>query len=211
MSRHARSRIAGAAGALALALASGPAALAQEDGPDATIVNLMAAIEAKDFEALPTFFCAEFADQVSDLDLSSVMADLPPGTDPAVVLDAFTLTPQIESIDVLSQDDTEAVVMLVGSLAISVNPDALGPFIEALLVAMGQEPTEDMIEMMKGMVAAEMDFEALDISEEITMAPGETMPWVICDVLGGDEEMPGESPASLDPGPVASPDASPSA
>ena len=61
--RSARSRGIAVAGGLVLALTlvSTPAVLAQEEGPEATVLALMDAIEAKDFEALPTFFCEEFA------------------------------------------------------------------------------------------------------------------------------------------------------
>ena len=57
---------------LALSLISAPVALAQEDGPDVTVQNLLAAIEAKDFEALPSFFCEEFAAQAATFDLSGL-------------------------------------------------------------------------------------------------------------------------------------------
>ena len=60
-----RMTIVGSGIVLALSLVSAPVALAQEDGPDVTIQNLLAAIEAKDFEALPSFFCEEFAAQAA--------------------------------------------------------------------------------------------------------------------------------------------------
>jgi hypothetical protein len=49
--------------------------------------------------------------------------------------------------------------------------------------------------------------ESTVIDEEITLAPGETMPWVICDELGSEPEA---SPAaSMEADPMAEPEASP--
>jgi hypothetical protein len=202
-----------AAGSLALAasLVAGPAALAQ-DGPEATIEGFLAAVEAKDFEALPTYFCAEFADQVADFDISSLVADLPEGTDPQSILDAFVLDAEIETLELVSETDTEAIVKLVGTLSMSVDTAALGPLVEGLLAASGVEVTPDMVEMMMGLMAEEFaTTESTVIDEEITLAPGEMMPWVICDELGSEPEA---SPAASDDAgmeadPMAEPEASP--
>ena len=66
--------------------------------------------------------------------------------------------------------------------------------------------------MMTGMLASEFTAETTDIDEEITLVPGETMPWLICDELGGSADAsPAASgdPAMADP--MASPEASPAA
>jgi hypothetical protein len=187
---------------LALSLISAPVALAQEDGPDVTVQNLLAAIEAKDFEALPSFFCEEFAAQAATFDLSGLAGTLPEGTDAQSLLDAFILDTEVASVEVVSQSDTEAVVKLVATMSMGIDTEALAPFIEGLLAATGQEVTPDMVEMMTGMIASEFTAETTDIDEEITLVPGEAMPWLICDDLGG--STPEASPA-------ASPEASPAA
>ena len=187
---------------LALSLISAPVALAQEDGPDVTVQNLLAAIEAKDFEALPSFFCEEFAAQAATFDLSGLAGTLPEGTDAQSLLDAFILDTEVASVEVVSQSDTEAVVKLVATMSMGIDTEALAPFIEGLLAATGQEVTPDMVEMMTGMLASEFSAETTDIDEEITLVPGEAMPWLICSELGG-----GDAEAS----PGASPGASPAA
>ena len=209
-----RSRVAAISAGLvvALSLVSVPAALAQEEGPEVTVQNLLTAIEAKDFEALPAFFCEEFAAQADMFDLSALAGTLPAGTDAQSLLDAFILDTEVASLEVVSQSDTEAVVKLLATMSMSIDVEALAPFIEGMLAATGQEVTPDMVEMMTGMLATEFAAESTDIDEEITLVPGDTMPWLICDELGGTADAsPAASgdPAMTDP--MASPEASPAA
>lgn len=208
-----RSRSALLAGSLALSLSliAAPAVMAQDDGPDATVRNLMAAIQAKDFEALPSFFCAEYADEAGGFNLEAIAGQMPEGMDATALFDAFEFTPDVQSVEVLSQTEDEAVVKLVASLSMSVNAEALGPFIASLLAASGlagspgadATPDPAMIEMMTAMIAQEFAAETTQIDEEITLVPGEAMPWVVCDQLTGGAE------ASMLP--AASPEASPAA
>jgi hypothetical protein len=189
---------------LALSLISVPVALAQEDGPDATVQNLLAAIEAKDFEALPSFFCEEFAAQADTFDLSGLAGTLPEGADAQSLLDAFILDTEVASVEVVSQSDTEAVVKLVGTISMGIDTEALAPFVSSLLTAAAPEASLDpaMVTMMTDTIASEFTAETTDIDEEITLVPGEAMPWLICSELGG-----GDAEAS----PAASPEASPAA
>ncbi len=188
---------------LALSLISVPVALAQEDGPDATVQNLLAAIEAKDFEALPSFFCEEFAAQAATFDLSGLAGTLPEGTDAQSLLDAFILDTEVTSMEVVSQSDTEAVVKVVGTISMGIDTEALAPFVTSLLAAAAPEASLDpaMVTMMTDTIASEFTAETTDIDEEITLVPGEAMPWLICSELGGDAEA----------SPAASPEASPAA
>ena len=186
-SRSMSMRMAAAAGSLALTLSivGAPAVMAQDDGPEATLTGLLEAIEAKDFEALPAFFCDEFAGDMGGLDFATISEGMPEGMDADTLLDAFIIDVTLDSTEVLSQTDTEAVVNLVGSMSMDINPEAMGPFIEALLGSMGEEVTPDMIDMFTGLVAAEFEAEVTDISAEITLVPGETMPWLVCSDLSG--------------------------
>ena len=108
--------------------------------------------------------------------------------------------------------DSGVARKLVGTLSMSIDTAALGPFVEAMLEASGVEVTPDMVEMMMGLMAEEFaTAESTVIDEEITLAPGETMPWVICDELGSEPEA---SPAASDDAgmeadPMAEPEASP--
>jgi len=182
---HSRTRLAALAGSVALsvALVSAPAVLAQ-DGPEATVEALLAAIEAKDFEALPTFFCAEFAEQASAFDMSALTEGMPPGMDATALLDAFILDTEIATLEVLSQTDTEATVKLEGSLSMDIDVEAMAPFIEALVEMSGLEVTPETVEMFSGLMMSEFEAESTEISEEITLVPGETMAWVVCSELG---------------------------
>jgi hypothetical protein len=220
-----RSRVAAISSGLvvALTLVSVPAALAQEEGPDVTVQNLLTAIEAKDFEALPAFFCEEFASQADAFDLSALAGTLPEGTDAQSLLDAFILDTEVASLEVISQSDSEAVVKLVATMSMSIDSEALAPFIMSMLGATGLQGSPDpgaspdpamlaMIAMMTDTITSELTAETTDIDEEITLVPGETMPWLICDELGGSADAsPAASgdPAMADP--MASPEASPAA
>jgi hypothetical protein len=194
---NSRLRMAAVAGSLALSLSllTAPAAMAQEappeaepGSPQATIVALMAAIEAKDFEALPTFFCEEFAEQAGGLDFASMADEMPPGFDIDVLLDAFIFDVDIVSMDVVSQSDTEAIVQLEGSMAMDINTEALTPFIEALIEMSGMEADPETVEMFSGMMLAEFEGQAEDISEAITLVPGTDLAWLVCSELGADDE-----------------------
>ena len=186
-----RMRMVAAAGSLALAisLVSAPAAFAQGDDPLDTVNGLLDAIEAKDFESLPSFFCEEFAEGMGGLDFASISEDLPPGMDVDMLLDAFILDVELESAEVLSQTDTEAIVDMVGSMSMDINADALLPVIEGLLGSLGEEVTPDMVEMFTGIMVSEFEAQSTDISSEITLVPGETMAWVVCsDLTSGSDD-----------------------
>ena len=65
--------------------------------PTSTLRNLVAAIAAKDFASLPTYFCPEFAAQAAGLDLSAITAALPEGTDAQSLLDAFVIQADVQT------------------------------------------------------------------------------------------------------------------
>jgi len=198
-SRSTRMRMVAAAGSLALAvsLVSAPVAFAQDDNPVDTLNGLVEAIEAKDFESLPTFFCEEFAADMGGLDLASMAEGLPPG-----VLDAFILDVELESAEVLSLTDAEAIVDMTGSMSVDINVDALMPFIEDLAAILGEEVTPDMVQMFTGPMLAQIPTESTDISSEITLVRGETMPWVVCSDLTVRSDM--DEAAGADATPAAS-------
>jgi hypothetical protein len=196
---HTRTRLAAVSASLALSLAlvSVPAALAQ-DGPEATVEGLLAAIEAKDFEALPTFFCEEFAGAMGAFDLSALTEGMPEGMDASTLLDAFIIDTEIASMEVLSQTDAEAIVQVEGSMSMDIDAEAMVPFIEALLEMSGMEVTPETVEMFSSMMMSEFTPETTVISEEITLVPGEAMAWLVCSELGAmdpdtDDELATES------------------
>jgi hypothetical protein len=206
--RPARRRAAAAGGlVLALSLSAAPAALAQ-GGPEQVITDLMAAIEAKDFSNLGGFFCAEHADQADAFDVSGMTAALP-GVDPSTILDAILLDTELTSLEVISQSDTEAIVRAEGSISTGMDPEKLGPFVEAILAASGEEVTPEMVEMMTGMLTADMAPTVINISEEVTVTPDGAGGWVICDELGGESASPEASMAAAASAPAAEPTLAP--
>lgn len=193
-------RMAAAAGSLALAISAiaAPAALAQDDSPEAAIQNLAAAIQDKDFESLPSFFCPEFAGNMGGLDLASMTEGMPEGIDVQSLLDVFEITVTVDSVDVVSQSDTEALVDMMGSMSIAINEDAIPGFVEPLLESMGEEVTPDMVQMFSGMMVSEFQAESTDMSTQLRLTRDETGAWQICsDISGGmSDETAAASPAA---------------
>lgn len=199
--RSMRSRVAILAASLALSLSllAAPAAVAQYDSPEAAVQGLLDDIGAANFEAIAGWFCEDFADQAAMLDMSQLSEGLPPDVDPATVLDAFRFDVMVESIETVSQSDTEALVRVVATLAMNVDVPALEPLIVAILEMSGQEVTPDMIDMVSGMMASEIAGETLDISEEIVVVPNEDGTWgKICSELGGGDEEATDAEAVTD-------------
>jgi hypothetical protein len=185
--RSPRSRVVALAAGLALSLSlvAAPAVVAQDDGPQAVVQSLLADIEAKNFEAIAGYFCGEFADQASSLDLSEMAASLPPGVDTDSVFDAFDFTVVLDSLETVSETDNEAIVKVVASLSMNIDVAALEPLIVAVLEAGGQEATPDMVQMVGGMMAGQLAAESIDISEDITVVRNEDGTWgKICSELG---------------------------
>jgi hypothetical protein len=180
-------RMAATAGSLALAISAiaAPAVFAQDDSPEAAIQNLKAAIEAKDFESLPSFFCPEFAGDMGGLDIASMTEGMPEGMDVQSLFDLFEITVALDSVDVVSQTDTEAVVDMTGSMSIAINEAAIPGFVEPLIESMGEEVTPDMVEMFSGMMLSEFEAESTDMSAQLTLVPGASGGWLICSDLSG--------------------------
>ena len=169
-----------------LSLVAAPAVLAQ-DGPEATIEGLLAAIEAKDFEAHAGLLLRRVRRPGERARLRAMTEGMPDSPEVQSLFDAIILDVEIASLEVLSQSDTEAIVELVASMTMDVDAEAMGPFVGVMLEMSGMPITDENVEMFTGLMLAEFEAESTDISEEITLVPGETMPWVICDELGADE------------------------
>ena len=191
LARSTRSRVTTLAVGLALSLSllAAPAVVAEDHGPESVVQGLLADIEAANFEAIGGWFCAEFAEQASRLDMSALAADLPPDVDTSTMLDAFDFDVTIESIETVSETDNEAIVSVVAQLAMNIDVPALEPLIVALLQAGGQEVTPDMVEMVGGLMASQIGAESIDISEEITVVRNADGTWgQIGSELGGDDD-----------------------
>lgn len=207
--RSTRTRVAALAAGLALSLSivAAPAAVAQYDTPEAAVQGFLDDIQALNIEAIPGWFCDAFADQAATFDMSELTASLPPGTDAESVLGSFSFDVDVESIETISQTDTEATVNVVATLAMNIDVAGLEPLIVGLLEAGGQEATPDMVAMVGGLMASELGDESIDISEEIVIVVNEDGTWgKICSELGDDDgETEEASPSSADPAAVEDP------
>jgi hypothetical protein len=179
-----RLRMAAVAGSLALSmsLTLAPAVMAQ-DGPEATIQSFMDTLVAKDFEALPAFFCEEQAEQAAQFDVSSLAGDLPEGMDVQSLLDAFIFDISVDSMEVVSQTETDAVVHVIGSMSMDLDEEALVPFVEAIIEMSGMEADEATVEMFLGLMASEFEAQSEDIDDAIELVAGDDGGWLICSDL----------------------------
>lgn len=200
-----RTRAAAVAGGMALtmSLALAPAAMAQQDTPEDTIRSFMDAVAAKDFEALPGYFCLDQAAQAAQFDISALAGEMPEGLDVQSLLDAFIFDIQLDSVDVVSQTDTEAVVSVAGSMAMDIDAEALVPFVTNIIEMSGMEADEATVDMFMGMVTAEFESQTEDIDAEITLVPNDEGQWQICsDLSFGESALMGEeasaAPADVD-------------
>jgi hypothetical protein len=169
-------RMAAAAGSLALAISAiaAPVALAQDADYQPTLDGLSAAIEAKDFEGLPMYFCEEQAAEMGGLDLASMEEGMPEGMDSQMLLDAIDFHVDITSSEEVSRTAEELVVSITGSMEMEINEEAIGPFIEALLSSMGEEEiTADMVAMFSGLLMSQLPTEATDITSDLTAGGSE--------------------------------------
>jgi hypothetical protein len=186
-----RTRMAAVAGSMVLtmSLAVAPVAMAQ-DTPQDAIEGFMDAVVAKDFEALPGFFCAGEAAQAAQFDVSALAGEMPEGMDVQSLLDAFVFEVSLDSMEVLSESDTEAIVQVVGSMGMDLDQEALVPFVEAVIEMSGMEVDEAAVQMFMGIIASEFEAESETIDAEVTLVPGESG-WLICSDLafGSDDSM----------------------
>ena len=185
-----RTRMAAVAGSMALtmSLAAAPVAMAQ-DTPQDAIQGFMDAVVAKDFEALPGFFCEGEAAQAAQFDVSALAGDMPEGMDVQSLLDAFIFEVSLDTLELLSESDTEAVVHVVGTMGMDLDQEALVPFVEAVIEMSGMEVDEATVQMFMGIVASEFEAESETIDGEVTLVPGESG-WLICSDLDFGEADP---------------------
>jgi hypothetical protein len=202
-----RTRAAAIAGGMALtmSLALAPAVMAQQDTPEDTIRSFMDAVAAKDFEALPGYFCLDQAAQAAQFDISALAGEMPEGMDVQSLLDAFIFDIQLDSVDVVSQTDTEAVVSVSGSMGMDIDAEALVPFVTNIIEMSGMEADEATVDMFMGMVTAEFESQTEDIDADITLVPNDEGQWQICsDLSFGESALMGEeasaAPADVDDG-----------
>ena len=94
-------RAAAVAGSMALtmSLALGTHAAMAQGSPEETIQGFMDAVAAKDFEALPGYFCLAEAAQAAEFDVSALAGEMPEGMDVQSLLDAFIFDISLDSVE----------------------------------------------------------------------------------------------------------------
>jgi hypothetical protein len=191
--------------ALALGVTAAPAAA--QEGPEAPVLSLFAAIEDKRFEDTAGSFCPAFAGQAAQFDMASAMAgSLPSGIDPQVAEDALVFAvsgPAGEGepvITVVSEDADGTRLSVEGTLQVSLDPVGAEPFVraivEATLAAQGMELTEENVAafttLLGGQVVGQVAFNE-PISAQLVVTQGADGSWLICSPLS--EEAPSSSPS----------------
>jgi hypothetical protein len=180
--RRARAAVAAGALSLALSLVAAPAALAQEDGPEATMTDFLTAFEAMDIESLPGFFCAEYQGQA--LGWSDAIASiLPEGLDPGPLLEAVVIDAEVSSLETISQTEVDASVRLVATVSTAIDTEAVVSLLGEMATAMGQDVEPAVLEALATGLAGQFQFEPTVIDREVRLVPGDTRPWLICDQL----------------------------
>lgn len=188
-----------AAGALALAMAAGPGALVTSaaDTPDGAVSDVINAFVAKDFAAIPPLICESRREEIAaDLDITTGFAES--GMDPAIILDALTLSFADPLLEVVSQDETSATVHLTGTLtmAIALSEETARELVIALLEGSGMEVTDEMVEQYLPMLLESINQTQTEAVDEEVEVVNENGQWLMCDTLGSDEPegSPGPSP-----------------
>lgn len=174
--------------ALAAALIATPVAAAET--PDAAVTGLLEIIAAKEFERIPELVCAERAEEVAaDFDLVGEMAES--GIDGQAILDAITIAASDVVTEVLSDDGTNAVVQVTGTLTMTVDEAAFRTVMEAFVEEMGIPVDSPEISAAIDSALAEMSqSEPIEGEIDVLLEDGT---WKICGDIsaitdGGDAE-----------------------
>lgn len=195
-----------AGGLLALSMIGAPALAAEPsaDDPVATVNGLLDTIQAKDFAAVSSFVCAQYAEQVAGtFDLAAQMGEIP-GVDLNALIAGITFTIDPRNATLVSNDGTNAVVDLQATMALGIDENAAREFVKQLLAAQGQEATDAMVDMVLPQLMSQFEGQTQDLSESVDMIL-ENGVWLVCEPFGSDA-----SPAPSGE-PAASPAASPAA
>jgi hypothetical protein len=180
-------RMAAAVGSLALAASAFTAtAVHAQDTPEDAINAFVVAFEAKDLEALPSFFCADQAETMGGIGLAGLLASIPPFVDSDLLLASLIVDVDLQSMTVTETSATEATVDVVGSMSTAVDVTALEPLAASVIELMGEEATPDrvqeMLDEMEGMIP---DMETTDISGQVLLTKDDAGAWLICSPLPG--------------------------
>jgi hypothetical protein len=199
-----------ATGVLALSLVGAPtlAATPSADDPVATVNTMLDAIAAKDAASVPDLICDQYkADAAQTFDIAGQIAAqfsaMAPGLDLQPFLDGLQVTVDGREVTLVSNDGTNAVVSVAGSLVIHVDEAATKDLVRALVAATGQEATDALIDAVMPSVLAQVS-QPQDITSDIAVV-NENGAWLVCQPFGAGT-VPSASGA-----PGASPAASPAA
>ena len=195
-----------AGGLLALSMIGAPALAAEPsaDDPVATVNDLLDTLAAKDFAAVSSFVCAQYAEEVaSTFDLAAQMGEIP-GVDLAALIAGLQFTVDPRTATLVSNDGAAAVVDLQATLSMALDETVARDFVKQLLEAQGQDASDAMIDAVLPELMAQFEGQTTDLSESVDLVL-ENGVWLVCEAFGSEA-----SPAPSGE-PVASPAASPAA
>lgn len=195
-----------AGGLLALSMVGAPALAAEPsaDDPVATVNGLLDSIVAKDFAAVPTFVCAQYAEQVaSTFDIAAQIGEMP-GVDLQALINGLIFTADPRSATLVSNDGAAAVVDLQATLSMTLDETVARDFVKQLLESQGQEASDAVIDAVLPQLMSQFEGQTQDLTESVDLVL-ENGKWLVCEAFGS-EASPAPSGA-----PVESPAASPAA
>jgi hypothetical protein len=197
-----------ATGVLALSLVGTPAMAASPSSTDPveTVNAVLDTIVAKDFASLPSLVCDQYrADVAQTMDfttqISAQLSSLGADVDPSAFVDGLTVTIEGRNVTLESNDGTNAVVKLEGQLVIGVDEAAAKELVGQLLVAAGQEPTPEMVDVITPTLVSQISAPR-DLTKDVKVIM-ENGAWLVCEPLDASPAPAGE--------PAASPAGSPAA
>lgn len=172
---------------LSLVSPAGPA-LAQES-PESAVDTVLDTIEALEFDRVADLVCEAWREPTREsLDISSGFGDLP-GVDAQVFIDALTISVDQREMSLLDQTDDSAVVGLDAIVDVTMDEDVARELVALMLGAMGDEASEENIELFTQMMLSEMQT-ASALSTELDVVR-EDGAWRVCsdlsDLLAGSE------------------------
>jgi hypothetical protein len=161
-----------------------------QSDPVATVNTLFDVMIGRRFDQIASFACAASA---TDLDAhlnfkTALTPNVPAGFDLQGLIDAMSLTVPDRSITLVSNDGTDAKVTVVGTLVVGVDQVALRPWVKDLLVAAGEDSSDESIDAAVATISNSMTA-TKDMGRDVTLTL-EDGHWLICDPTIGASPTP---------------------
>jgi hypothetical protein len=175
-----------AAGALLITGTLAAAApVAAAGSPQDTVNALFDAVNSGDSEAMAGLVC--------EADREAVLRQLDPATALGLegdLADAFRVRVDDRSVELVSQDETEATVHVTGSSSFDIEPDRIPELAQAVAVSqLGADASQEEIDMVAPMLEGLLT-RTIPVDEDLTLV-NEDGQWLVCGAfLGIDDTGP---------------------